>query len=247
LNQSSCDWNSYIGDKINEGAFSEIYSVNNEPDLVAKIWKEQASSSDSQEKFSSLVGAHIPKIVKKVLLTDLRGISRAGVVMEYAGMDLDERMCRKPFSIDEIQGIAKKVLQVLASLHGQGFVHLDIHPKNLTERGMVLDWDSCSQEGFILTGCCPEYTAPEILVGNPCETKSDMWSFGSVLYYLLTGKDAWRGYEARSKARIEDRVCAMRNEATPESRKLFDLVFKMLTADPKERISAEKAFNLLDA
>ena len=134
------------------------------------------------------------------------------IVMELVpGESLAQKLRKGPLPQDELLSIAKHTLDGLVAAHAQGIVHRDLKPANLqiTPDGHVkildfglaqfvrpkdFDFETASTasnvEGF--SGTLP-YMSPEQLHGEPPDARSDIWSFGVVLYEMTTGQLPFRG------------------------------------------------------
>jgi WD40 repeat protein len=123
------------------------------------------------------------------------------LVMEYvAGVSLQQRLDRSgPLQLHEVLRIGMQAACGLAAAHAQGLVHRDIKPANIllengVERVKLTDFGlaraaadaSLSQNGM-LAGT-PEYMAPEQTRGEPLDHRADLFSLGSVLYAMCTGR-----------------------------------------------------------
>jgi eukaryotic-like serine/threonine-protein kinase len=102
-------------------------------------------------------------------------------------------------AIGDAVSVVKRVAAALSAAHKLGIVHRDIKPANIliSKDGMVKVADfglardaepgaSISQPGQIVG--TPYYMSPEQAQGNPVDARSDIYSLGAVLYYLLTGR-----------------------------------------------------------
>jgi serine/threonine protein kinase len=118
------------------------------------------------------------------------------LVFPYYEKTLTKEMYTRRFSLAQVQMIAKDVLEALSGLHGRGVVHADLKPCNVmclpagsTKKVVVIDFGAARKVNtayFVLQSSY--YRAPEIAMGLPCNTPMDVWSFGCMLYELLTGK-----------------------------------------------------------
>jgi WD40 repeat protein/tRNA A-37 threonylcarbamoyl transferase component Bud32 len=139
------------------------------------------------------------------------------LVMEYIdGCNL-ETLLRKGGSLEvrEILRIGMQVASGLAAAHRLGLVHRDVKPANillengvqrvkLTDFGLARAADDASltQTGFIAG--TPLYMAPEQAAGELIDARADLFSLGSVLYELCTGRPAFR---APTTVAVIRRVC----------------------------------------
>jgi serine/threonine protein kinase/formylglycine-generating enzyme required for sulfatase activity len=139
------------------------------------------------------------------------------LVMEYiAGISLQDRLDREgPLPPREVLRIGMQAAEGLAAAHKQGLVHRDIKPANvLLENGVqrvkitdfglarAVDDASLSQSGVIAG--TPMYMSPEQAQGEALDHRSDLFSLGSVLYALCTGRPPFR---ASGTMAVLKRVC----------------------------------------
>ncbi|HYN41853.1 MAG TPA: serine/threonine-protein kinase, partial [Thermoanaerobaculia bacterium] len=137
------------------------------------------------------------------------------------GEDLSERLARCPLPVDEALAVARQIAEALEEAHGKGIVHRDLKPANvkLTPDGKVkvldfglakalsgdasasLDSSDSSrsptmtrqgtQAGMILGTAA--YMSPEQARGKPVDKRADVWSFGVVLWEMLSGRRLFAG------------------------------------------------------
>jgi serine/threonine protein kinase len=121
----------------------------------------------------------------------------------YDGETLRDRIRRNPLSIEEAIGIAAQIGEGLARAHAAGIVHRDMKPANImiTGKGTVkiLDFGLAKLSGRtrqtrrgIALGTVA-YMSPEQARGAPMDHRTDIWSFGVILYEMLTSVPPFRG------------------------------------------------------
>lgn len=150
--------------------------------------------------------------------------------------------------------ITAGVLKGLAYAHAQGISHLDIKPANImiAKNGtpMVMDFGLATTTGgheqtiigTPLSGS-PRYVAPEIISGQHGDSLSDIYSLGTVLYEMVTGKFAVGGenmYEVLNRAAHEQIAPpSIHNEQMDE--KLEGIILKAVAKMPGDRYSSADA------
>jgi serine/threonine protein kinase len=149
-----------------------------------------------------------------------KGDGVRALVMEFVeGPTLADRIARGPIAFDEALPIAQQIARALEAAHEQGIIHRDLKPANIKVRAdgtaKVLDFGlakamepigamstSHSQSPTITTPAMTQaglilgtaaYMSPEQARGKALDKRADIWSFGCVLYELLTGRRAFRG------------------------------------------------------
>jgi len=138
--------------------------------------------------------------------------------MEYvSGKTMDQLIARKGLRPNEVLKHAVQIADALARAHSAGIIHRDLKPSNLmvTESGLVkvLDFGlaklteptvgefsdtatlravGASTEEGVIAGTIA-YMSPEQAEGKKVDARSDIFSFGSVLYEMVTGRPAFHG------------------------------------------------------
>jgi len=132
------------------------------------------------------------------------------LILEYiSGLTLAQRLRKGPLSVKEALLTGRQIAEALAAAYERGIIHRDLKPGNIkiTPEGKVkiLDFGIAkelrpqdeSDQTFVtehghLVGT-PAYMSPEQARGRPLDHRTDVWSFGCVLYEMLTGKLAFEG------------------------------------------------------
>jgi serine/threonine protein kinase len=123
------------------------------------------------------------------------------LVMEYVrGFSLQQRLEQTgPLKLKEILRIGMQIASGLAAAHAQGLVHRDIKPANIllengVERVKITDFglaraanDASLTQSGVVAGT-PHHMAPEQARGEAVDHRADLFSLGTVLYSLCTGR-----------------------------------------------------------
>lgn len=161
--------------------------------------------------------------------------------------------------VEDTLRIAVQIARGLTAAHGQGVVHRDVKPANiLLERGvdrvMLTDFglaravdDATLTRSGLIAGT-PHYMSPEQARGDAIDGRSDLFSLGSVIYAMLTGRPPFRAETTygilRRVTDDEHRPIHEFNSAVPNW--LEAIVDKLLSKSPNDRFqTAEEVATLL--
>ncbi len=139
---------------------------------------------------------------------EVKGV--AYLILEYIpGQTLAERIAGARLKLDETLSIALQIAEAVAAAHEHDVIHRDLKPGNIkiTPEGKVkvLDFglakavgaqaanqqSTVTEPGRIIG--TPAYMSPEQARGKPVDKRSDIWSFGCVMYEMLTGRLPFKG------------------------------------------------------
>jgi len=173
------------------------------------------------------------------------------IVMEY----IEGTPLKGPLPLKEAVEYAGQILEALDAAHKKGITHRDLKPANIlvTKQGIkLLDFGLAKQSAPLsetdatLTAALTskgqilgtlQYMSPEQLQGKESDARSDLFSFGCVLYEMLTGKRAFEGRSSASViAAILEREPAPLEEAPPLAR----VVRRSLAKDPDQRFQTAR-------
>ena len=178
----------------------------------------------------------------------------------YLVMELVEGLpLRGPLTLEKTVEYAAQILDALDAAHSKGISHRDLKPANIlvTKQGIkLLDFGLAKRAGPLkesdatltetLTGQGQivgtlAYMAPEQLQGKDADACSDLFSFGCVLYEMLTGKRAFEGESAASiiAAILERAPAPLGPEGAPAS-KLERVLRRSLAKDPDQRFQTAR-------
>src|SRR5437773_2338091 len=154
-------------------------------------------------------------------IATIHGLEESGqrkfLVMELVGGETLSERIKRGIPVDESLGIAKQICEALEAAHEKGIIHRDLKPANvkITPDGKVkvLDFGlakvfeneqanaalsnsptlsmTTTNAGIILGTAA--YMSPEQAKGKETDRRTDVWSFGCVLYEMLTGQPPFAG------------------------------------------------------
>lgn len=166
----------------------------------------------------------------------------------------------KKFQEDRARFYCAEIVLGLEYLHNSGVLYRDLKPENLllTDDGHICMTDfGISKEGLesdddrTATFCgTPEYLAPEVLEGNGYGKAVDWWSFGTLMYEMLTGLPPF--YSQDVQQMYQKIMTAKLNIPKTISDDARDLLEKLLIRDPEQRLTEPLAikshpwFSVLD-
>ena len=243
-----------ILEKLGEGGMGVVYKAKDTKldRLVAIKFLPQHLTSDSVEKERFVHEAKAASALNHPNITTIYEIDefegQMFIVMEYCeGKTLRQIIEKETLSAKKVLDIGIQICEGLTIAHDKGIVHRDIKSDNImvSPRGQVkiMDFGLAKLKGggkrthTRSTLGTAAYMSPEQAQGEEVDQRSDIFSFGVVLYELLTGRLPFAGEhqaaiiysiineEPQPVARFNNQVSA----------RLEDMVFKALAKEKKER------------
>jgi Tol biopolymer transport system component len=182
------------------------------------------------------------------------------------GEDLKQRLARGAIPVDEALEIAKQIAEALEEAHAKGIVHRDLKPANVkltpTGKVKVLDfglakaWAGDAADGSSPSAALSQsptlahtgtmagvilgtaaYMSPEQARGRPVDKRADVWSFGVLVWEMLTGHALFAGdtvTDVIAAVVTREPDLAALPEATP--RAVRGLLSRCLRKDPRTRL-----------
>jgi TolB-like protein/Tfp pilus assembly protein PilF/predicted Ser/Thr protein kinase len=200
----------HIVEKLGEGGMGVVYKAHDsrlDRDVAIKVLPSRSSGDASVHarfKIEARAAAALnhPNIAVIHAIEDVEG--ELFIVMEHIeGVELRTILSTGELGADRAMRIALGVAQGLQAAHQKGIIHRDIKPSNI----MIADGDVPKIMDFGLARIGPgtaltktgstvgtvAYMSPEQVVGDPADHRSDIWSFGVLLYEMLTGQRPFTG------------------------------------------------------
>ena len=212
-----------IESKLGEGGMGEVFRA-----VDTRLGRAVAIKT-AHEQFSARFDREARAIssLNHPNICTLYDVGPNYLVMELVeGETIATRLKRGPMPIDMVRHYGVQIAAALVVAHAKGIVHRDLKPGNImiAKSGVkVLDFglarsgqDETITASRMVMGT-PAYMAPEQREGKPSDTRSDIYSFGCVLYEMLTG-----GRIGSERRRIP-------------SRQLERIVSRCLEPDPARR------------
>ncbi|MCX6143519.1 MAG: protein kinase [Ignavibacteriales bacterium] len=241
-----------IVEKLGEGGMGVVYKAHDttlDRDVALKFLPAHVSVSE-ETKARFLQEAKAAAALNHAHICTIHGIEEADsslfIVMEYIeGGTLREKL---PFpKVNDALSIAIQIGEALQEAHSKGIVHRDIKADNvmLTSKGQakVMDFGLAKLKGTLkLTKTSSTvgtlaYMAPEQIQGGEINHRSDIFSFGVLLFEMLTGKLPFRGeHEAAMMYSIlNEQPDPLQKHLPDVSSELVHVLNRSLEKDPEDR------------
>lgn len=257
-----------IEERIGQGGMGVVFrgmdrSLNRP--VAIKIMAPHLGSNDvARQRFereAKAAAAVVHPNVVPIYRVSTENKKRPYIAMALAdGLSLQEHVNKHgPMDVKDIVRIGIQISGGLAEAHKQGLIHRDIKPANVlfekdVSRILITDFGLARAADDVMmtqSGCLagtPSYMSPEQVTGKRLDARSDLFSLGSLLYFLATGREPFR---ADGTFAVINKVA----QETPKSPRSINIdipevlnrvIERLLEKDPENRIeSAEKLESIL--
>jgi serine/threonine-protein kinase len=224
---------------------------------MGEVWKALDTRVDRVVAIKRLKTEHAERFMREARaiaalnhprICQLYDLGPDYLVMEY----VEGQPLRGPLPVDHARKLATQIAEALKAAHEKGIVHRDLKPANIlvNESGAkLLDFGLAKRDALLL---CDDatvseamtehgviagtiaYMSPEQALGRPVDARSDVFSFGAVLYELLSGRKAFGGDTALQI------LTAIIHEASPalDVPHLDQIVKRCLAKQPGDRFQS---------
>jgi eukaryotic-like serine/threonine-protein kinase len=178
------------------------------------------------------------------------------VMAYYEGDTLAQKLNRGVLSLRESLDLAIQIAKGLGAAHARNIVHRDIKPSNIIitndNVAKIVDFglarvvaSASATQSISLTGTLP-YMAPEQILGEPIDQRSDVWALGVILVQMITGSHPFvRPNTAAMTFAILNQPPAALDAVAPAVR---PLLYKALSKKPEHRhATADELFKDLES
>ena len=219
--------------------------------VAIKHLRPDLADSDKVERFKRegeiLRRLNHPNIVQLLHTVETNGEQYLIMELMEGGSLRDLLNGPQPLEIQLVLGMSIEIVDALTRAHHLKVIHRDIKPANvllapdgtprLTDFGIARTEESDITETGTVMGTV-SYISPEILLGKGTDSRSDIWSFGVMLYEMLTGTVPFKGDHIGAVVHsiLNDPVPDIETLRSDVPADLIDLTYRMLAKGPAERI-----------
>jgi Tol biopolymer transport system component len=256
-----------ISGLVGAGAMGEVYRGRDTKlnrDVALKLLPPLfAMDPDRVKRFKReaqvLAALNHPNVAAIYGLEESDGVT--ALVLELVeGQTLAERIASGALPVEDVIGVGRQIAEALEAAHDKGIIHRDLKPANvkLTANGTVkvLDfglakaWEGAPEAQLsaapTLTATLdrertilgtPAYMSPEQARGRALDKRTDIWSFGCVLFEMLTGRAAFADETiSDTLARVLDRDVDWHTLPASTPDRVRDLLRRCLHKDVNRRL-----------
>jgi serine/threonine-protein kinase len=244
----------HITAKLGEGGMGEVWRATDTKlgrDVALKILPASFASDPArmarfEREAKALASLNHPHIAQ------IYGVEEGAMVMEL----VEGEPLRGPLPVEKAVEYAGEILDALDAAHRKGIVHRDLKPANIlvTRQGIkLLDFglaklaegpvagpdetvtQGLTQQGQIVGTL--QYMSREQLNGKEVDSRADLFSFGCVLYEMLSGN---RAFDGKSAASVIAAVLEREPEPLKAAPPLERVVTRALAKDPEQRFQTAR-------
>ncbi|PYQ58952.1 MAG: hypothetical protein DMF53_19550 [Acidobacteria bacterium] len=244
-----------LGERLGAGGMGEVYQAYDERldrwVAIKLIRPEAAEGETARERFRR--EARAAARLSHPSIVQIHDIVESGegdaIVMELVeGETLSRRLARGPLPVEEAARLGREIAEGLAAAHAKGLIHRDLKPENVMitadGRAKILDFGLAKRlEGEEALTADQRVVgtfrsmSPEQAGGLPLDARSDLFSFGLLLYQCLSGRSP---FEGSSTLETLTRICTHRQTPLREvdpaiPAPLSVLVDRLLEKEPARR------------
>jgi eukaryotic-like serine/threonine-protein kinase len=205
---------------------------------MGEVWKARDTRLDRIVAIKTLKGQHSARFEQEARviaalnhphICQIYDIGPDYLVLEY----IEGTPLKGPLPADQAWTLARQIASALEAAHAKGILHRDLKPGNilvsasgakLLDFGLAKLMDDGDATQTIGIAGTPLYMSPEQVEGKPLDTRSDIFSFGVVLYELLTGR---RPFDSLASV--------LRDDPAPSG---HGVVTKCLAKQPEQRFDS---------
>lgn len=175
------------------------------------------------------------------------------LTMDYCpNGSLADRIAREgPLSSEEVSRVGVKIAGALHTAHQRGVIHRDVKPENILITAFgepaLADFgiSTSTTAGTVTAAYTPTHAAPEVLLGETADVRTDIYTLGSTLYQLLAGTPAFVQTERGGLARFVQEVLntpppSLEGVTVPEP--IRRVIEASMAKDPAARPASAEAF-----
>jgi Tol biopolymer transport system component/tRNA A-37 threonylcarbamoyl transferase component Bud32 len=246
-----------ILEKLGEGGMGVVYKARDTKldRLVALKFLPPHLNASEQDEALFLQEARAAAALNHPHICTIHGVEedagRMFIVMEFIeGGTLREKI---PYArVDDAIGVAIQIGEALQDAHASGIVHRDIKPDNimLTSKGQakVMDFGLAKLKEPLTSSRASStvgtiaYMSPEQIQGGESDARGDIFSFGAMLFEMLTGKTPFRGEHeaAMIYSIINEDPQPIQKYRDDISMELCHILDRALAKDPRGRYQTAK-------
>ncbi|MCB0833342.1 MAG: protein kinase, partial [Bacteroidetes bacterium] len=248
-----------ILEKLGEGGMGVVYKAEDtklDREVALKFLPHHISSSDV-DRARFLQEAKAAAVLNHPNICTIHDIAEdAGeqfIVMEYVdGVTMKDKFSPAPLKLNDAVNYAIQIGEALQEAHSKGIVHRDVKSENIMVNSKnqvkVMDFGLAKLRGSVkltksssTTGTLA-YMAPEQIQGSDTDARADIFSFGVVLYEMLTGHTPFRGEHeaAMMYSIINEEPQPIQKFRDDLSSEMLHILNRALEKDPEERYQTVK-------